>query len=93
MLRTHHIHVSRALAFTIFMMALVLTPRAWVEPKADLDLVPVETLDQPSQCLWCEPEPEPCREAADIPVWLNPDQPVPAQDCIDNNGARTPSRS
>lgn len=80
---------------TFFWMALVLTPRAWVgdvqtEESAE---VPVRMLDQPDDCLWCEPEPslEPANctdEAADKPVWLNPDEPLEQPDsapCLDSD--------
>ena len=93
MLRSHHIHLSRAIAGTAFAMALVLTPRAWVEPQASPDLVPVEVLDQPAKCLWCEPELQPCLQAEEAPAWLNPEQPIQARDCKESKDAKDPSRS
>lgn len=37
-------------------MVFILTPRAWVEPAADSDTVPVQTLDPANNdyCFWCE---------------------------------------
>lgn len=76
--------VLRTLAAgTVFWMALVLTPRAWVgdvEPSSGAeDEVPVRVLDEPDDCLWCESEtaePANCSDDnEDRPVWLNPDDP------------------
>lgn len=81
----HHIMFSRALAVVTFCMFLVLTPRAWVESGAAsgaTEEVPVDVLEQPSQCLWCDPLPaaKPCSDAPDAQpkrrMWLNPDEPL-----------------
>src|SRR5690606_27633743 len=58
----HHIVFSRALAAMVFCMFLVLTPRAWVETGDGVtEEVPVNVLEAPSDCLWCEPLPSaPC---------------------------------
>lgn len=85
MLRRQHILLSRTIALSLFAMALVLTPRAWVEPSSSTEMVPVETLDQPSKCLWCEPAATPCPSQSQ-PAWLNPDQPV-ASDCEETQQA------
>lgn len=75
------------LAGTIFWMALVLTPRAWVESpqvNAQSEQVPVRLLDSAEECIWCDPYPalEPVRCAdspqADAPLWLNPDEAIEA---------------
>ena len=81
-------------AGTFFWMVLVLTPRAWVgsvhtEESAE---IPVRLLDQPDDCLWCEPAPavQPANctdEDTDEPMWLNPDE-SPQQDappCIERD--------
>lgn len=78
----HHIVFSRALAMVVFAMFLVLTPRAWVEAENGVtEEVPVNVLEAPSDCLWCDPLPaEPCSDSpedhAKRPMWLNPDQAV-----------------
>lgn len=82
----HHILFSRALAVMTFCMFLVLTPRAWVEPenRGATEEVPVDVLEAPSDCLWCEPAPsaEPCSDSPDNQkqtrrrMWLNPDEPI-----------------
>ena len=80
----HHILFSRVLAVVAFGMFLVLTPRAWVEPESHglAEEVPVDVLEQPSQCLWCDPLPaaKPCNDAPDAEprrrMWLNPDEPI-----------------
>jgi hypothetical protein len=68
-------------AGVIFWMALVLTPRAWVDDVRTEESaeVPVRLLDQPDDCLWCGPNPalEPVNctdEDQPKPVWLNPDE-------------------
>lgn len=87
MLRRHHIQLSRTIAFSLFAMALVLTPRAWVEPNASPDMVPVEVLDQPARCLWCESAPTPCEDPRQ-PAWLNPDHAAPSN-CGEETAAKT----
>lgn len=83
-------------AGTVFWMALVLTPRAWVEdaqPQESAE-IPVRMLDPKDDCIWCEPnrnvEPAKCTEGkSDKPVWLNPDEPLEQQDsapCLDQDG-------
>lgn len=70
-------------AGTVFWMALVLTPRAWIgdaQPGAsDEGEVPVRVLDESDDCLWCDSEtaePANCSDdESDRPVWLNPDDP------------------
>jgi hypothetical protein len=69
------------IAGTVFWMALVLTPRAWVDDVRTQESaeIPVRLLDQPDDCLWCEPypalEPVNCTdEEQQKPVWLNPDE-------------------
>lgn len=73
------------LAGTVFWMALVLTPRAWVESpqvSAQGGQVPVRLLDGSEECIWCDPYPpmEPVRCAdspqPDAPLWLNPDEAI-----------------
>lgn len=87
-------------ASVIFWMALVLTPRAFVEDVQTQETaeVPVRLLDQPDDCLWCEPypavEPANCTdEEQDKPLWLNPDelqQPESAP-CLDKKTDEKPS--
>lgn len=80
----HHILISRTLGMVSFALFLVLTPRAWVEPDSHgaTQEVPVQALEQPSDCLWCEPAPTTkCDEGhAEAPQsarpWLNPDEVV-----------------
>jgi hypothetical protein len=87
------------LAGTIFWMALVLTPRAWVDEISTPESaeVPVRLLDQPDECLWCEPyqrlEPANCTDESsdEAPVWLNPDQMPEQQDsapCLDRESEK-----
>lgn len=79
----HHIMFSRALGVMVFCAFLILTPRAWVEPenRGATEEVPVDVLEQPSDCLWCDPAPssEDCDDkqkarATSIQPWLNPDE-------------------
>ncbi len=88
-------------AAVVFWMALVLTPRAWVDdvqPRESAE-VPVRLLDQPDDCLWCEPyrslEPVNCTddEQQNKPVWLNPDElPQPeSAPCLDKKTDEKPS--
>ncbi len=83
----------------VFAMFLVLTPRAWVdaENSPTQDQIPVEALEQNSDCLWCEPAPEDCEEgdtasAEDQEYWLNPDRPVPPSPALPCSqiGAKVP---
>lgn len=80
---TGHIWISRSLAVVAFGMFLVLTPRAWVDASGPTvtDEVPVNVLETPAECLWCDPAPssEDCdgEGSADQPrMWLNPEQPI-----------------
>jgi len=85
-------------AGTVFWMALVLTPRAFVEESqlsAQSDEIPVRLLDSGTDCIWCEPNPaiEPVRCSDDTntdkTIWLNPDEPIEAQPsapCIQKDG-------
>lgn len=78
----HHIMFSRALGVVVFCAFLILTPRAWVEPESHgaTEEVPVNVLEAPSDCLWCDPVPssecdeEQKAKAANARPWLNPDQ-------------------
>ena len=84
MLKQHHILFSRALGVVAFFAFLVLTPRAWVEPEryGATEEVPVDVLEAPSDCLWCDPAPSSnCTDdtndrAASARPWLNPDESV-----------------
>lgn len=85
-------------AGTVFWMALVLTPRAFVQDSylsAQQDEVPVRLLDSGNDCIWCENTPaiEPVRcsedSNSDTTIWLNPDEPIEAQPstpCIKKDG-------
>ncbi len=92
----HAIWARRFVAGLVFSMFLVLTPRAWVDAGQghETEEVPVNSLEQPSDCLWCDPQPAGCdedgRESA--PTWLNPDAPLPAPatPCIDSSDRRAP---
>lgn len=88
-------------AGTFFWMALVLTPRALVDDVHTQESaeVPVQLLDQPDDCLWCEPypaaEPANCADEDEQrkPVWLNPDD-LPQQEstpCLDKQDGDKPS--
>merc|ERR1711974_221183 len=79
----HAIWARRIVAGLVFSMFLVLTPRAWVDSGEghQVDEVPVNSLEQPSDCLWCEPQPANCNDENSregSPTWLNPDAPLPA---------------
>lgn len=79
MMRQHHIALSRTLAGLAFAVALVLTPRVWVESKAE-SAIPVESLKDRAECVQCAPT----EECSDAPaerdgLWLNPDQPLPGE--------------
>lgn len=67
-LRTQHILISRAVGGVAFALALVLTPRAWVEEEVVSDEVPIEALSSTPEC----------ETQAGPRMWLNPDE-VPAQ--------------
>lgn len=73
----HHILFSRALAVVAFCAFLILTPRAWVEDSfSEVDQVPVNVLDGPVDCLWCDTASSaPCddTETTQARPWLNPD--------------------
>lgn len=79
----HHMWFSRALGVMTFGAFLVLTPRAWVEPehRGATEEVPVQVLETPTGCLWCDPLPvsecddeeEPATPPSARP-WLNPDE-------------------
>lgn len=84
-------------AGTVFWMALVLTPRVWVQdvPTQASAEIPVRMLDKHDDCIWCEHyrnvEPAKCtdKKKADKPVWLNPDEPLEQQDstpCLKKDG-------
>lgn len=90
--------IKTALAGVIFMMAFLLTPRAWVDeeqqPHQSQAQIPVQWLQGPDDqedCLWCSPELKPvnCTEqdepSSQERLWLNPDAPLPSpsqQPCI-----------
>lgn len=80
----HHIWTSRLLAAVVFTMVLVLTPRAWIDPasRGATEEVPVQTLEEPANCLWCDTPPAAdCDDAArPSQIWLNPDEPLPRVD-------------
>lgn len=89
-------------AGTVFWMALVLTPRAWVEHSpisAESEQVPVHLLDSGDDCIWCDPYPaiEPVRctdDPGDKPMWLNPDDGVgasPSVPCLDEKDDEQPT--
>ena len=78
----HHIMFSRALGVVVFCAFLILTPRAWIEPERHgaTEEVPVDVLETPSDCLWCDPAPssecDDSKQRAKAPSanpWLNPD--------------------
>jgi len=64
MLRYQHIMASRVVGGLAFSVALIMTPRAWVEEDSPEE-VRIETLSLQSDC---EPTVERPR------VWLNPDE-------------------
>lgn len=78
----HHILFSRTLGVVAFCLFLVLTPRAWIEPerRGVTEEVPVDVLETPSDCLWCDPAPttecddDSIQAPPSTPHWLNPDQ-------------------
>lgn len=78
----HHIMFSRALGVVVFCAFLILTPRAWVEPenRGATEEVPVDVLEAPSECLWCDPVPSSeCDDSnkakpTSVRPWLNPDE-------------------
>lgn len=87
-----NILLRKALTGSVFFMAFLLTPRAWVEPDASrssTETIPVRMLERPGQrdnCLWCAPiEPVDCEveDSTKDPastserIWLNPDEPPP----------------
>lgn len=80
-----HTLVKRVLAGLIFMMAFLLTPRAWVDAETSRTsaAVPVQILER-QDCLWCAPvQPVDCDDtpAQERPrLWLNPDEPPPEQE-------------
>ena len=80
----------KALAGVIFMMAFLMTPRAWVdvEQPGAPGAIPVQSLQHQApvlgeDCLWCEePTLTPVDCERDAPSeathhWLNPDAPPP----------------
>lgn len=97
----HTIWARRFFASLVFAMFLVLTPRAWVDAEqgSSNEEVPVQTLEQPSDCLWCpKPASQPVNcDEEDAPtrddMWLNPDVPLEApgsSPCIDTADRPTP---
>lgn len=87
---SNHMLFSRMLGAMVFCAFLILTPRAWVEPDhhAATEEVPVNVLETPSGCLWCDPAPaadcddEQGSKATSARPWLNPDEsPMPLAPC------------
>jgi hypothetical protein len=76
------------LAAMAFSVAFFLTPRVWVEPNAEVPsdrTVPVDTLEQPDSCLWCDEPPTQCGDDSDDELWLNPDSVSGSGDCQENS--------
>lgn len=73
-----------AMAFT---MTFFLTPRAWVsgDESATHNRVPVDALEEPGDCLWCDKARANSAECSDDEdeLWLNPDQ-VSDPNCEDD---------
>jgi len=84
-----NILLRKGFAVCAFVMAFLLTPRAWVEESASntgVETIPVRMLDGPDDCLWCAPmQPVDCdvqpngdaeKQPSSDPgrLWLNPDQ-------------------
>lgn len=73
-----------AMAFT---MTFFLTPRAWVagNESATHEQVPVDALEDPGDCLWCDQARSAPAECSDDEnqLWLNPDQ-VSEPNCDDD---------
>ena len=98
MLKHHHITLSRLFGGMVFAMALVLTPRAWVDAEngPSPDQIPVEALEPNADCLWCDQAPADCDNEGDTKVesdtehryWLNPDQPVPPSSTLPCSNGR-----
>jgi len=82
--RLHHILISRLLAGVAFGMFLILTPRVWIDTRSSdaTEEIPVQMLEQPGECLWCNKPPANCDEKKTKTrrMWLNPDEPLPVDD-------------
>lgn len=94
-----HILFSRALGVVVFCAFLTLTPRAWVEPenRGATEEVPVNVLETPTGCLWCDPVPssecddQQKAKASPTRPWLNPDESaVPPTPCSDDESTTVP---
>lgn len=96
-----HKFLRTLIAGTIFWMALLLTPRAWIyeaetTDRADQDIL-IQQLDGTDDCLWCTPEqatqPVDCEDSDQARPWLHPDDPPPAPNaapCLED-GPDSPS--
>lgn len=81
------------LASMAFAIAFLLTPRIWVQQErtSTAGEVPVTTLEDGGECLWCdEPPPEACDGDEADGVWLNPDAPAP-EECDDSRDDSGPN--
>ena len=81
------------LAAMAFSMAFFLTPRVWVEsteaPSAGQ--IPVDALEQPDSCLWCDEPATRCGDDDDETLWLNPDNVSDPGDCDDESSETGPN--
>ena len=83
-----------ALAFVVFAMALLLTPRALLDVAAPADSheIPIDMLDSSDDCLWCSQMPEvPSSKNDDCDEERLYSPSDPDDHCLDSFRTREPS--
>lgn len=80
LLRSQHLMISRTIGGLAFSVALIMTPRAWVEEEAPQE-IRIEALNQ-----------ETCKEESrESRMWLNPDEVHKSVDCTSQDAKRPAS--